>query len=135
MLPAESAGNLCRQPGSSLPEQLSTAGRAGLLVPVILLLLSCAPGPAAEQACSGRQIVVEFSPGVDAALPVTAASLSHAAGVTVVYMRHLFDRFSLYCAGSETEPPVTEAMLQQLRNRIDVLSVETDAARHPVREN
>ena len=134
MRPAERAGKLWHQPGASLPEQLMT-GRAGVLVvPAILLLLSCAPGPAAQHACSGRQIVIEFSPGVDPALAATAASLSQAAGVGVVYMRHLFDRYSLYCAGSIDETPVTEATLQRLRNQIDVLSVETDAVRHPVRE-
>ena len=113
---------------------LDTAGRGGGLLLLVLLLSCCASGQAEQQACTGRQIVIGFAPGVDAALPATAVSLSQAAGVSVLYMRHLFDHYSLYCAGADGEPPVTEAALQRLRSRADILSVETDAVRHPVKE-
>ena len=130
MLPADPLSNLQRQMISPVQVRLAAAGRCGALL-IMLLLSACASSLAQEHACTGRQIVIGFTPGVDAALPGTAASLSHDAGVTIVYMRHLFDRYSLYCAGLEEEPPVTEATLQRLRNRIDILSVEADRVRHP----
>ena len=99
----------------------------------MLLLLSCASSQAQQQACKGRPIVIGFASGVDAALPDTVARLSQDAGVTIAWMRHLFDHYNLYCAGLEGEPPVTEATLQRLRNRNDILSVETDSVRQPER--
>ena len=109
------------------------AGRGGVLLLLILLLSSCTSSPAQQPACQGKQIVIGFAPGVDAALAGTAEGLSQDAGVTFAYMRHLFDHYSLYCAGREGEPPVTEVTLQRLRNRTDILSVEMDAVRYPVR--
>lgn len=129
MLPTDLC-NLQRRLFSPLRERLAVAARGGVLV---LLLSSCTSGPAQEHACTGRQIVIGFAPGVDATLPGTEASLSQDAGVSISYMRHLFDHYSLYCAKLEGASPVTEATLQRLRNRIDILSVETDPVRHPAR--
>lgn len=125
MLPAEWPG---------IWQRLDTAGRGGVLLLLVLLLSCCASGQAEQRACTGQQIVIGFAPGVNAAQPATAVSLSQTAGVSILYLRHLFDHYSLYCAGAEGEPSVTEAVLQRLRRRADILSVETDAVRHPVKE-
>jgi hypothetical protein len=60
-----------------------------VLLLLILLLSSCTTSPAQQQACQGKQIVIGFAPGVDAALAGTAEGLSQDAGVTLAYMRHL----------------------------------------------
>lgn len=116
-------------------ERLVPAGHCGVLLLMFLYLPACASDPVQEQGCVGRQIVIGFAPAVDAASPATVAGLSRDAGVSVSRMRHLFDHYTLYCAGRAGEPPVTEAALQRLRERADVISVEADALRYPEQAN
>ena len=103
---------------------------AALLV-AALMLYACAPVAIGKHDCSGQQIIITFAPGVDVMSPGFTDGLSTDAGMSIEYMRHLFDHHYLYCV-QPLSPTVTMSdALKRLQDRTDIQRVEIDRLKHP----
>ena len=98
-----------------------------------LLLNACVAAATQNTACQGSRVMIHFMPGVDVGLPGFNAGLSRAAGVSLDYMRHLFDDYYLYCAGLEGQATLLDEVLERLQGRPDIRTVELDRINRPQR--
>jgi len=99
-----------------------------------LLLNACAATATQNTVCHGQRIMIHFVPGVDVTRPGFDAGLSRDAGVSVDYMRPLFDDYYLYCAGLEGQVSALDEVLERLQGRPDIRTVEIDRMKRPQRK-
>ena len=105
--------------------------RLGAVMISILLMNACAASATDKYTCPGQQLIISFVPGVDVLSPGFTAGLSSDAGLSIDYMRHLFEDHYLYCAKQDTHTPGLDGARQRLQERADILTVEIDRLKRP----